>query len=114
MWLIGHTGQPLGFRIQAKVYNPDTAAFDHLHYRKDAASPYQCDTLIVRAESAWPRRVPLYALYSRLPLYPRFSWPCGSFARSPALMSCAVVHARTVQQLRLKSGGRRLIDIAPF
>jgi hypothetical protein len=113
MWLVGYTGRLLGFRVQAKVYNPATASFDHLHYRKDASSPYQCDTLIAKAHSSWPVRVPLYALYSRAPHFALARWPCGSFSQRQELLSCAIVHARTVQKLRLAGGAKRLIDVAP-
>jgi hypothetical protein len=113
MWIGGYSGRWLACRIQAKVLNPKTKAFDHLHYRKDTTSPYQCDTLIAAASAPLPRRIPLYLLYTRVRgSRALLNWQCSAVPFNRELFGCSLVAADTVRALR--SGMRRsLRDLLP-
>ena len=114
MWIGGASGLWLPCRVQAKVLNPSTISFDHLHYRKDATSPYQCDTLIAAARRASPRRFPLYVLYARVPFGTASQyWPCGSLPRRNDLFGCSIVTATQVRTLRLQGLRHHLTDLLP-
>lgn len=67
-WLKLWDGSWVGYRIQAKVIDVRSEAFEHLYYRKDKSSVSQCDKLISAAKTDKKNPcIPLYLLYLHTP-----------------------------------------------
>lgn len=113
MWLGGGLGTWLGLRIQAKAVDLGSSAFPHLHYKTKGAPLFQSDTLIRRALTASPPRLPAYVLYASAPRGVLTGWPCGSFQRDSRLFGCSLVSAFQVTALRAAGSKRSLSDLTP-
>jgi hypothetical protein len=111
-WFHGVSGKWVGFRMQAKLIDPTTLSYPHLHYQ-NKAKEVQADILI-RASRAF-RVIPLYCLYSywaRADLVPRFH--CGSFPRRLKPFGCSLLRAEIVLRLRQMGNRDSLADVLPF
>jgi len=113
-WLTGRSKLWLGFRVQAKIIDTSTATFPHLHYRKNANSPYQSDTLITRSLTAVPPRIPVYCLYSYwAPSFGNPVWDCRRFPPRAHAYGCSLLSAYAVVRLRISAAANALSHVRP-
>ncbi len=88
----------LGLRVQAKVLNIRSNAFDHLHYKSGKAKVYQSRKL--KRECVREGLIPLYCFYSYSHKHPVPS--CGSFAHAAEAYGCALASLAHVEALQKK------------
>lgn len=105
-WFTGSSKKWIGFRVQAKVIDFKTNAFEHLHYRgkknkeTNIYPDYQCDILIKKAlEKPFPR-IPLYCLYSNWNTLSSIPWSCHTYKLTPESYGCSILSAFLVCYLR--------------
>ncbi|MGH9427900.1 MAG: DUF6615 family protein [Terriglobia bacterium] len=115
-WFTGSSRRWLGFRIQAKVLDLRSDKFEHLHYKPSpgqlSSGQYQADLLCQRAQSALPKRIPLYCLYAQWRHQnPGPPWTCGSFPFAEESFGCSLVDAYEIARLRPRKG---LGDLVPL
>lgn len=114
-WLTGPSGKWLGFRLQAKIIQLRTSAFEHLHYKGNKSPRYQSDLLIQSALNNQPRAIPLYCLYSFWSESAiSSSWPCGSFPEDVRSFGCSLASAFQVRSLRLRKRARDIQSLLPI
>jgi len=103
-WFTGSSGKWIGFRVQAKVIDIRTDSFEHLHYKKDKDSKFQCDILIETAlKKRRPHRplIPLYCLYSNWnSLSQTPDWRCQTYFPLEQSYGCSILSAFEVYYLR--------------
>jgi len=104
-WFTGSSRKWIGFRVQAKVIDIKTNRFNHLHYKKDKHSPFQCDTLIQNALLPRHPRIPLYCLYSNWNTLAQLPWKCATYYPVEESYGCSILSAFAVRYLRsIKTG----------
>ncbi|WP_347277165.1 DUF6615 family protein [Coleofasciculus sp. FACHB-712] len=99
-WFTGSSSKWIGFRVQAKVIDLKTNSFEHLHYRKNNSSQFQCDILIEKALQKPFPRVPLYCLYSNWNTLPNIPWSCNTYYPVQESYGCSILSAFSVHYLR--------------
>lgn len=106
-WFVGIGGHAMGFRVQAKIINLESACFEHLHYRTREGR-YQCDRLIEAALKSTSATLPMYCLYTagsddlqrERDIHRRWQW--GSYPYASESYGCSVTSAFDIRALRLE------------
>lgn len=110
-WVRGVSGAWVGMRVQAKVLDARTDAYDHLWYSK--AGVLQIDRLITAALAGPVPRFPLYMLYNNWdPATRSLPWSCGGRRYWAArAMGCAVAAATTLRPLQKRKDGKQAVHV---
>lgn len=99
-WLTGPSGKWLGMRIQAKVINLKSEAFEHIHYKNRHG--FQVDTLI--KDAAKNNLIPLYCMYTNwVPYDYKPTITCKSFKNSVRHFGTSIISPNDVIKIRPKN-----------